>query len=234
MCHPRSLVNVENKKGLRVWNEQSLKAAHFILCNTREQSQIHRAAAVRWQGFGILELDLCLGSNREFGCHGPFFIAMTHTSRQNVMRPGLLVYIITLGSVSPLHAQSASPTGIVSPPKAIYTPAPIYRPEWARQGLTGKGVVLVTIDKETGKVSGARTLQSTGSKLLDGSALEAYSQWRFEPGSVSQVKMPIEFTNRPQRPMPSRSAPQPTIVYALLILLGLAGAVMAIRKRRRT
>jgi outer membrane biosynthesis protein TonB len=92
------------------------------------------------------------------------------------MRQLLLAYIITLGAVFLLHAQSASPTGIVSPPKAIYTPKPVYRPEWVRQGLAGKGVVLVTIDKETGRVTGAPMLQSTGSKLLDGYALEAYSQ----------------------------------------------------------
>jgi hypothetical protein len=42
--------------------------------------------------------------------------------------------------------------------------------------------------------------------------------------------MPIEFTNRPQRQSSDQRLPQPTIVYALLIFLGLAGAVMAIRK----
>ena len=146
----------------------------------------------------------------------------------------LLAYIVTLGSVSPLYAQSASPAGTVSLPKAIYAPKPVYRPEWVRQGLTGKGVVLVTIDKETGKVSGARMLQSTGSKLLDGSALEAYSQWRFEPGSVSQVKMPIEFTNRPPGQVPNQRRAQPTALYPLLILFGVASAVMAIRMRRKT
>jgi hypothetical protein len=61
-----------------------------------------------------------------------------------IMRQLLLAYIITLGAASLLHAQSASPTGIVSPAKAIYTPKPVYRPEWVRQGLAGKGVVLVT------------------------------------------------------------------------------------------
>lgn len=139
-----------------------------------------------------------------------------------------------LASLSPLHGQSATPAASVSLPKAIYTPKPAYRPEWARQGLTGKGVVLVTIDPQTGRVSGARMLQSTGNKLLDGSALEAYSQWRFEPGSVSQVKMPIEFTSRPPGQMRNQRRPPPTAVYPLLILLGVGGAVMAMRMRRKT
>jgi len=63
-------------------------------------------------------------------------------------------------------------------------------------------------------------LQSTGSKLLDRAALKAYSKWRFKPGSVPQIKMPIEFASRP-RPQPSKQAQkQPAILYVLLILLG--------------
>jgi len=144
-----------------------------------------------------------------------------------------LAYIIMLASLSPVQAQSVTPAGSVSLPRAIYTPKPTYRPEWARQGLTGKGLVLVTIDTQTGRVTGARMLQSTGNKLLDGSALEAYSQWRFQPGSVSQVKMPIEFTNRPPGQVPNQRGSQPKAIYPLLIILGVAGAVMAMRMRRK-
>jgi len=142
----------------------------------------------------------------------------------------LLTVLVTLVSLSSLHAQSAAPSA--QPPKAIYTPKPVYRPEWAKQGLTGKGVVLVTIDQQTGGVTGARMLQSTGNKQLDGAALEAYSQWRFQPGSGSQVKIPIEFATRPKPPAPKRTAPQPVILYALLILVGF-GVAMMMRGRRR-
>ena len=54
-------------------------------------------------------------------------------------------------------------------------PKPVYRAEWAKQGLTGKGVVLVAIDKQTGMVTGARMLTSTGNQQLDGAALQAYN-----------------------------------------------------------
>jgi hypothetical protein len=75
-------------------------------------------------------------------------------------------------------------------------------------------------------------LQSTGSKLLDRAALKAYSKWRFKPGSVPQVKMPIEFASRP-RPQPSKQAQkQPAILYVLLILLGFGAAATALRKRK--
>ena len=143
----------------------------------------------------------------------------------------LLTVLVTLVSLSSLHAQSAAPSA--QPPKAIYTPKPVYRPEWAKQGLTGKGVVLVTIDQQTGGVTGARMLQSTGNKQLDGAAPEAYSQWRFKPGSGSQVKIPIEFATRPKPPAPKRTAPQPVILYALLILVGFGVAMMMMRGRRR-
>jgi hypothetical protein len=74
--------------------------------------------------------------------------------------------------------------------------------------------------------------QSTGSELLDRATLKAYSKWRFKPGSVPQVKMPIEFASRP-KPQPSEQAQkQPAILYVLLILLGFGVAVIVMRKRK--
>src|SRR5206468_3401761 len=145
----------------------------------------------------------------------------------------LISLVVSLVSVSSLHAQSARPTG--QPPRAIYTPKPVYRPEWTKQGLTGKGVVLVTIDKQTGMVTGAQMLTSTGNQQLDGAALQAYSQRRFDPRTVavSQLKIPIEFANRPKPPTAKRTLSQPAILYPLLILIGFAVAVMAMRTRRR-
>ena len=147
------------------------------------------------------------------------------------MRKVLISLVVSLVSVSSLHAQSARPTGQPPPPRAIYTPKLVYRPEWTKQGLTGKGVVLVTIDKQTGMVTGARMLTSTGNQQLDGAALQAYSQWRFDPRTVavSQLKIPIEFANRPA-PQPSKhTLPQPVI---WLIVAAIAGAAIGFLKRR--
>jgi TonB family protein len=145
-----------------------------------------------------------------------------------------VVSVLALLSVYSMHAQIGTPAAPPQPPKAIYTPKPVYRPEWAKQGLAGKGVVLVTIDQQTGKVSGARMLESTGNKQLDGAALEAYSQWRFQPGTGSQVQIPIEFANRP-RPEPAKQAKQPpAFLYPLLILVVFGVAAMAMRRRKRT
>jgi TonB family protein len=150
------------------------------------------------------------------------------------MRAFVVIFVAALVLVCSVHGQNASrPVTQQRPPKAIYTPQPVYRPEWAKQGLTGKGIVLLTIDQQTGKVTGARMVQSTGNKQLDGAALETYSQWRFQPGTGSQVQIPIQFASRSKPPPPKRTAPKPAILYPLLILLGFGVAVFAMRARRR-
>jgi TonB family protein len=149
-----------------------------------------------------------------------------------MMRSAGLAIVVSLGSVSSLHAQSPNPVRQPPPPRAVYTPAPVYRPEWAKQGLTGKGVVLITIDKQTGNVTGVRMLTSTGNQQLDGAALQAYSQWRFDPRTVavSQLKIPIEFAKRSAPQPAKRTLPQPVI---LLIILAIAGAAIGFLRRRR-
>ena len=154
-------------------------------------------------------------------------------SQRKSVSPFAIVLLLAFASVCSLHAQTGAPATGAQPPKAVYTPQPVYRPEWAKQGLAGKGVVLVTIDQQTGKVTGVRMLQSTGNKQLDGAALETYSQWRFQPGTGSQVKIPIEFANRPKAPPPKRTVSQPAILYPLLILVGFGLAVLAMRARRK-
>jgi TonB family protein len=157
---------------------------------------------------------------------------VTRRSRTKNVSSFALVFLLAFVSTSSLQAQietAARP----QPPKAIYTPRPVYRPEWAKQGLTGKGVALVTIDQQTGKVTGVRMLESTGNKQLDGAALEAYSQWRFQPGTGSQVKIPIEFATRPKPATAKKTKPPSAILYPLLILLGFGVAVIVMRGRRR-
>ena len=154
------------------------------------------------------------------------------SQKRNVW-PFALVFLLAFASASSLHAQIGTPAVRPQPPKAIYTPQPVYRPEWAKQRLAGKGVVLVTIDQQTGKVTGARMEQSTGNKQLDGAALEAYSQWRFQPGTGAQVKIPFEFATRPKPPPPKTKALQPAVLYPLLILIGFGLAVFAMRSRRK-
>lgn len=151
-----------------------------------------------------------------------------------MMRRFFFLRIAALVFVSSLNAQPESPSGVAARPKAIYTPAPVYQPDWARRGLAGKGVVLLTVDKESGKVTGARMQDSTGSDLLDGAALQAYSQWRFEPGSATQIQIPIEFKPAPKSVTPKRAPPprQPPMLYVLVFVALALGVVAFFRTRR--
>jgi TonB family protein len=77
---------------------------------------------------------------------------------------------------------------------AISAPRPEYPYEARRAGITGAGVVVLKVDVGTGKVTSALMAQSTGSIILDGAALGAFRQWRFKPGTVNKVRIPIRFT----------------------------------------
>ncbi|PYK06706.1 MAG: hypothetical protein DME66_03730 [Verrucomicrobia bacterium] len=77
---------------------------------------------------------------------------------------------------------------------AVNAPRPQYPYEARSRKITGSGVCVVQVDAASGNVTGGSMTQSTGSPILDNSALTAFRQWRFRPGTVSEVKIPITFT----------------------------------------
>ena len=77
---------------------------------------------------------------------------------------------------------------------AVNAPRPQYPYEARSRKITGSGVCVVQVDAASGNVTGGSMTQSTGSPILDNSALTAFRQWRFRPGTVSQVRIPITFT----------------------------------------
>jgi TonB family protein len=77
---------------------------------------------------------------------------------------------------------------------AIYAPRPPYPYEARRQRSTGSGLVLLRIDVSTGSVTEARMVQSTGSAVLDNSAVNTLGRWRFKPGTMTNVQVPITYT----------------------------------------
>jgi TonB family protein len=76
---------------------------------------------------------------------------------------------------------------------AITAPLPEYTYEAKRRNLTGNGVCVVTVDTATGTVTNATMFQSTGSPLLDKLTIQTFKSWRFKPGTVSQVRVPISY-----------------------------------------
>jgi TonB family protein len=45
----------------------------------------------------------------------------------------------------------------------------------------------------TGAVSSAQMLKSTGHQVLDRAAVYAFRQWHFKPGTLTSLRIPIEF-----------------------------------------
>jgi len=77
---------------------------------------------------------------------------------------------------------------------ALYAPRPQYPYEARSRHVTGSGVIVAQVDSASGNVTSASVSQSTGSPILDNAATSAFRQWRFRPGTVSKVNIPITFT----------------------------------------
>src|SRR5204862_2667974 len=77
---------------------------------------------------------------------------------------------------------------------AINSPRPPYPYEARSKRITGSGVIVATVDPGSGSVTDASVSKSTGSSILDDAAVSAFRRWRFRPGSVSKVNIPITFT----------------------------------------
>ena len=76
---------------------------------------------------------------------------------------------------------------------AISAPLPEYTYEMKRRNLTGSGICVVTVDTATGTVTNANMSQSTGNPLLDKHTIQTFKGWRFKPGTVSQVRVPVSY-----------------------------------------
>ena len=101
--------------------------------------------------------------------------------------------------IAPVKApQAAGRPGTVSISSAkalaTYAPRPAYPYEARARRVTGSGVCVVNVDPGSGSVTSATMAQSIGSPILDNAAVSAFRQWRFRPGTVSKVKIPITFT----------------------------------------
>jgi TonB family protein len=98
--------------------------------------------------------------------------------------------------VQPEAATISAPVPVslsVAQSMAITAPLPDYTYEMKRRNVAGSGVCLVTVDPATGTVTNATMFQSTGSQLLDKITTQTFKIWRFKPGTVSQVRVPISY-----------------------------------------
>jgi TonB family protein len=102
-------------------------------------------------------------------------------------------------ATKPAQAHHAPNQRVISPFAAkavtIYAPRPPYPQEARSHRISGSGVCVASVDPATGSVTKVSITQSTGSQLLDKSVLSTVRTWKFKPGTVSTVSIPVEFTN---------------------------------------
>jgi TonB family protein len=102
----------------------------------------------------------------------------------------------TASSAQPQVASFPTPTSLslsAAQAMAVSAPLPEYPYQAKHANVTGSGVCVMIIDTVTGKVTNAMMAQSTGNAILDKVTTETFRRWRFKPGSVSQVRVPITY-----------------------------------------
>ena len=76
---------------------------------------------------------------------------------------------------------------------AVRAPLPEYPYQAKRAHITGSGVCVMKIDTASGNVTTAIMAESTGDDILDKVTIKTFQRWRFKPGTVSQVRVPISY-----------------------------------------
>lgn len=102
----------------------------------------------------------------------------------------------TARAAQPEAASFSTPTPLSLPAAqamAVSAPLPEYPYQAKRANITGSGVCVMTIDTASGKVTDAMMSQSTGDGILDKVTTNTFRRWRFKPGTVSQVRVPVDY-----------------------------------------
>jgi len=102
----------------------------------------------------------------------------------------------TASSVQPQIASFPTPTSLslsAAQAMAVSAPLPEYPYQAKHANITGNGICVMIVDTTNGKVTNAMMAQSTGNGILDKVTTETFRRWRFKPGTVSQVRVPITY-----------------------------------------
>jgi TonB family protein len=108
------------------------------------------------------------------------------------------------------HVALAEPISRFRREDAIFTPRPFYPSIPVRHGVyhfVGSGSFILHVNAD-GTVSRVDVEHSTGAQTLDRSAISALSAWRFKPGRVKAVRIPVTFTVNSQPQKPSYVSPK--------------------------
>jgi TonB family protein len=112
-----------------------------------------------------------------------------------MMRCLLILLALTLLAFSAGAAPSKQDAKLEKTARAvaISAPYPDYPYAARRARITGRCLVEMHVDSPTGVVTDAVMAESSGHAILDNAALSACRRWRFKPGTVARVRLPITF-----------------------------------------
>ncbi len=77
---------------------------------------------------------------------------------------------------------------------ATFHPLPDYPRKLSNRLLEGDALIQLNINDETGIVTDARIVKSTGERGFDQAALKTFRRWRFTPHTVKVVRIPLTFS----------------------------------------
>jgi TonB family protein len=122
------------------------------------------------------------------------------------MRHVLLILLLAVVSAQGSARDPSNYFYRVSPANAPLKKEPAYnakRPEYPadarRDHLTGSGLFALHIAAD-GHVARVEGLKSIGHRILDQAAIAAFGRWRFRPGSIQVVRVPLRYVEGPHRP----------------------------------
>src|SRR5438105_15064345 len=120
--------------------------------------------------------------------------------RRHTLQTLVLFFLVGISVFTSASAQKMIPSDsaplkdAISMKVVLHQVPPAYPLEARRSHLVGLGVLFGQVDIKSGYVKSVRMEKSTGYKILDEAALDAFRQWRFKPGTVRQFRTPITYT----------------------------------------
>lgn len=129
------------------------------------------------------------------------FILASHAFAQDVITANVTDAMPVCGQN---HPASAGPCA--TPPHVISTPSPEYSEEARKARLEGT-VILSLVVGDDGSPYGIRVAKSLGMGL-DEKAIAAVKQWKFEPGTYQDKKVPVQISVEVSFHLYSRTDPQ--------------------------
>ena len=106
-----------------------------------------------------------------------------------------LLLALLLAQDTPTEAPPDSPAGVITPPTLVEGVTPNYPPEAREQNLTGKVMLLLTVDA-TGTVVKSEVVTSSGHTILDLAAKDAAWDLIFEPATVDGEAVGVQIQYR--------------------------------------